>query len=104
MREVCVLDPESKLDGMCSQVSSDRECVMPSHQLKNYKLSEKAEVICSQLADRIVKSMLLPMLRRLAYSMLTGLHRLFRTRGHNTSLGDPAFSIVFLCLIVIGSI
>lgn len=36
--------------------------------------------------------------------MLTGLQYLLRNHGHNTGPWDPAFSIVFLCLIVIGSI
>lgn len=58
--------------------------------------------VCPRLVNKVIKSMLLPLLNRLAACVLRNLHHLLRTRGKEESLWDPLFCTVFLCLIVVG--
>jgi hypothetical protein len=71
-------------------------------QLQGSYPYDAEELVCPRLVNKIIKSMLLPLLNRLATCVLRNLHHLLRTRGKEESLWDPLFCTVFLCLIVVG--
>jgi hypothetical protein len=58
--------------------------------------------VCPRFANKVIKSLLFPMLNKMARDVLDGLHKLLRKRGQEDSLWDPLFCIIFLCLIVVG--
>jgi hypothetical protein len=81
-------------------VVPDDEVGALDHQLQNYRVSPSAKWICPRLANKIIKHMLVPMLKRTIDRVLGGLQKVLRTRGDDSSRWDQAFCVVFLCLIV----
>jgi hypothetical protein len=71
-------------------------------QLQGKNDLDAEQWVCPRLANKVIKSLLFPMLNMMAREVLGGLHKLLRTRGHEDSLWDPLFCIIFLCLIVVG--
>jgi hypothetical protein len=71
-------------------------------QLQGRYSFEPTEWVCPRLANKVIKSMLFPLLDAMALKVLSGLQDLLRTRGDEDSLWDPLFCIIFLCLIVVG--
>ena len=61
-------------------------------------------MVCPRGANKFVKMMVLPLLRLATQKTLSGLHELFRTRVAHETIWDDLFAIVFLCLIIVGSI
>ena len=59
--------------------------------------------VCPRAANKVLKMMLLPLMKVLVTKILSGLQDLFRSNLSNTvTLWENMFSIVFLCLVVIG--
>ena len=70
--------------------------------MQRYQPSATLEKLAPRLTNLILKSMLLPMLKALADRVLSDLQSIFRSTTDPDLLWDPTFSIVFLCLIVVG--
>jgi hypothetical protein len=71
-------------------------------QLRHYQLSDNPEFVCPRLANKLVKAMIFPLFGAAARRVLTNLQELLRSTTDKGTLWDQAFSLVFLCLIVIG--
>jgi hypothetical protein len=71
-------------------------------QLRHYQPSGNPEWICPRLANKLVKAMIFPLFGAAARRVLTNLQELLRSTTDKGTLWDQAFSLVFLCLIVIG--
>jgi hypothetical protein len=71
-------------------------------QLRGKHNLDNNQQVCPRFANKVIKSLLFPMLDRMARDVLDGLHKLLRKRGQEDSLWDPLFCIIFLCLIVVG--
>jgi hypothetical protein len=72
------------------------------HQMQRYQPSERPGCVGPRLVNLVLKSLLAPMFNILASKVFSLLQNLLRTRGKEETLWEPLFSIVFLCLLVIG--
>jgi hypothetical protein len=90
-------------DIMCNAFKVPKEDAEKLYsQLQGNYAQDPDQDVCPRLANRFIKSLLLPMLNKMAKDVLRSLHKLLRKRGHDDSLWDPLFCILFLCLIVLG--
>lgn len=86
-------------------VVPDDEVEALTRQLQYHQPDVQADWICPRLANKIIKSMLLGMLKETINQVLDGLQKMLRrnaSKEEDRKLWDPAFCIVFLCLIVVG--
>jgi hypothetical protein len=85
----CFFVPDDEIDAL-------------SRQLRYYRLDQSAKCVCPRLANKVIKSILLPMLYMTIDRVMCGLQKILRSRGDEEVLWDIAFCVVFLCLIVVG--
>jgi hypothetical protein len=71
-------------------------------QLHGYRPEGSLEWVCPQLVNKVIKSLCVPLLNRAISLVLENLHKILRSTTTKQLLWDQAFSIVFLCLIVVG--
>lgn len=85
---------------MCHPFSVPDDKVGPLLRQLSYRPVRQPEWVCPRLANKVIKSYCVPLLNKAISLVLEHLHRILRTTT-KALLWDQAFSIVFLCLIVI---
>jgi hypothetical protein len=71
-------------------------------QLHNYKPTGSLEWVCPRVVNKVVKHYCVPMLETAGGQLLKQLDAIFRFNKVIEAVWDQTFSMVFLCLIVIG--
>jgi hypothetical protein len=71
-------------------------------KLRRYPPTGPPGWVCPRLVNKVIKYFCLPLLNRAISLVLKHLHKILRSTTDKELLWDQAFSIVFLCLIVIG--
>jgi hypothetical protein len=71
-------------------------------KLHRYRPTGPLGWVCPRLVNKVIKSFCLPLFKRAIFLVLENLHKILRSATDKARLWDQAFSIVFLCLIVLG--
>jgi hypothetical protein len=71
-------------------------------RLHNYKPTGSLEWVCPRVVNKVIKHYCVPMLETAGQQLLKQLDTIFRSNKITEAVWDQTFSIVFLCLIVIG--
>jgi hypothetical protein len=92
---------------MCHHfIVPDQDVESLRHQLQHFQITYPSGTLCPSLTNRIIKSILLPMLTRAVQRVLGDLHRLLLLKGDKSArwnLWNQTFCTVFLCLTVVGN-
>ena len=73
----------------------------PDSQQLYYNPDDTEEWVYPPLANRVMKSIALPMLKLANERVLSDLQKMLRSKGDEEKSWDQAFCIVFLCLVIV---